>query len=454
MKPERGERIRRWLPRLIWAVAASPVLLWWARRSLQADDALIAAVALAGAALVMTLRERQAFSQNGWYAAAGAMALYGAGVLCGVPATLLGLPLLASLVLTPGPWRRGRVPSPAVVGLLVLALPAVMMLELYFGYPLRLVASASAGMVLRAAGVPLMREGALLTLPGCPIWVDAPCSGIRMLWSGLWLVLVLCGLCGLGWRRTAVAVGATVVIVVAANGLRVTGLALAAAGGLLGCSWFHTGVGVASFAFGALGIAGTVHALRPLGAPARPPVLVPISAKGRALYLMVCVVAGIVAFGGNTHVAATPAAEFPGWPATFEGESIREGPLLPEEAAFASHFPGRVGRFVCGEKTVIIRWVTRPSHRVHSAGDCLRASGWTVRPLPLEVDPAGVGGAWGAFRCVRGSVVLQVREQCSAPDGRTWPDVSSWFWAAWSGRTAGPWQVVTVAVREPDHRSQ
>lgn len=360
MKHQHATWVQRWLPRLLWATAAAPVLAWWARRSLRGDDALIAVTALAGAVLVVASRKQSTAPQNGWYAAAGAMGVYGIGAASSVPATLLGLPLVAGLVLLPGPWRRGNVPNPAVAGLLVLALPAVMMLELYFGYPLRLVASISAEAVLRAAGIPLTREGMLLTLPGCPVWVDAPCSGIRMLWGGLWLALVLCGLGGLGWWRTAAAAGVAVVAVVAANGLRVT----------------------------------------------------------------------------------------------FEGEVLHEGTLRADEAAFATRFPGKVGRFACGEKTVIIRWATRPSHRVHSAGDCLRAAGWSIQPQPLAADPMGIGGAWGVFHCVRDGVVLRVRERCAAPDGQTWPDVPSWFWAAWCGRTAGPWQIVTVAVREPPHNSQ
>ncbi len=413
---------------LLWAVAGWPVLAWWVRRASNADDALAAGAALAGAALVVaSQRGPTARARDGWLAAAAAMALYGAAAVAGLPATLLGVPLLAGLLLTPGPWRRGPLPDPAVAGLLVLGLPAVMMLELYFGYPLRLAASTGVEVLLAAAGVPVAREGVLLTLPGQPVWVDAPCSGVRMLWGGLWLTLVFSGFASLNWWRTLAAGLIAAGVVTVANGLRVTALVFAAAGVLPSGGVFHEGIGLASFAMGVAGIAMAVRQLRPkagsgigrLSASANtkeedhgcltaspsgegcthpsscggacrcevgPPVLSPARAmRGRSLYLMVCGAVTALSFlvSGETNAVDTADAAFSGWPTVFEGQSLQEGPLLPHEMAFAARFPGRVGRFACGGWTVIIRWVTRPSHRVHGAADCLRSAGWRITPLPL-----------------------------------------------------------------------
>lgn len=169
--------------------------------------------------------------------------------------------------------------------------------------------------------------------------------------------------------------------------------------------------------------------------------------RGRSLYLTVCGAVAALAFllSGETNAVDTADAAFSGWPTVFEGRPLQEGPLLPHERAFAARFPGRVGRFACGGRTVIIRWVTRPSHRVHGAADCLRSAGWRITPLPLASDPVG---AWGVFRAEQAGVTLRVRERCADAGGYTWSDVSSWFWAALLGRTSGPWQVVSVAERE------
>ena len=54
------------------------------------------------------------------------------------------LAALTALLFLPGPWRRGRLPDPAVTGLLALSLPATMILDLVCGYPLRLAATFDA----------------------------------------------------------------------------------------------------------------------------------------------------------------------------------------------------------------------------------------------------------------------------------------------------------------------
>ena len=56
------------------------------------------------------------------------------------------------------------------------------------------------------------------------------------------------------------------------------------------------------------------------------------------------------------RVSTEVAAAFPGWPAVFEGKALPEESLTSLEQDFAVSFPGRIGRFRCGEKTVILRW--------------------------------------------------------------------------------------------------
>ena len=135
-------------------------------------------------------------------------------------------------------------------------------------------------------------------------------------------------------------------------------------------------------------------------------------------------------------------AQFPGWPETFDGDVLVEEPQSEFEEKFAQNFPGRIGRFRAGRRTVILRWTTRPTHRVHGAAYCLRATGWRIEPLPLEGDGAGV---WTAFRATWGGEALNVREQVRGADGTTFADVPDWFFNALLGRTAGPWWIVTVA---------
>ncbi len=139
---------------------------------------------------------------------------------------------------------------------------------------------------------------------------------------------------------------------------------------------------------------------------------------------------------------ATGHGAFPGWPETFEGHTLAETPLAESEALFDARFPGKIGRFRAGGDIVVMRWAEKVSHRVHPLAVCLRANGWSVEPLPIVRRE---DGDWSAFTARKGSGALVVREQVRAADGAVIPDVEGWFWQALTGRTVGPWLVISVA---------
>lgn len=70
-----------------------------------------------------------------------------------------------------------------MAGLSVLALPLLSSLQFYAGYPLRVV-TAEASRWLLAPGFEVAREGATLMVDGRLVIVDAPCSGVQMVWLG------------------------------------------------------------------------------------------------------------------------------------------------------------------------------------------------------------------------------------------------------------------------------
>jgi exosortase/archaeosortase family protein len=121
-------------------------------------------------------------------------------------------------------------------------------LQFYLGYPLRIVSGETAARLLNLAGFPAIREGALLNWRDHAVFIDAPCSGIKMLWAGMLLALALSALRGLGPGRTlglaVVAFGA----VVAGNILRTTSLFFLETGVVRGPAWAHSAVGIATFA--------------------------------------------------------------------------------------------------------------------------------------------------------------------------------------------------------------
>ncbi len=163
-------------------------------------------------------------------------------------------------------------------------------------------------------------------------------------------------------------------------------------------------------------------------------------------FLAACLLAALVPllgpFAPRERFAAT-APSFPGWPTHWEGKRLHPREASPAEASFARHFPGRIAAFHDGSHHLLLRYVVTATRRLHPAGDCYRGAGYAVAPRPLRVDPDG--RRWGCFSALKGEERLLVCETIRDEDGRTWSDVSSWYWAAALGRSAGPWWTVTLA---------
>ena len=168
--------------------------------------------------------------------------------------------------------------------------------------------------------------------------------------------------------------------------------------------------------------------------------------RGSLWFLTACALAALVPLfprGGDAR--SIPA--FPGWPERWEGRALRPRPATPTEAAFAQRFPGRIAAFDDGRRHLLLRYVTEPTRRLHPAGDCYRGAGYTTDARPLRVDDRG--RRWGCFRARRGETDLRVCESIGDAQGRSWSDVSSWYWAAALASSPGPWWAVTIAEALP-----
>lgn len=163
---------------------------------------------------------------------------------------------------------RGR-GAAGMWGLLILSLPVVSTLQFYLGFPLRLLAAHSSGLALRVCGLAVTCEGSLLTWRGEAIVVDAPCSGIHMLWFGMYVALALSAFHRLRVLNTALAVLISLGIIILANIVRVTGLFFKEARIVILPDWTHAAIGAAIFASAVFSITGIVHRLeecKPCGA--------------------------------------------------------------------------------------------------------------------------------------------------------------------------------------------
>ncbi|HWT00764.1 MAG TPA: archaeosortase/exosortase family protein [Pyrinomonadaceae bacterium] len=168
--------------------------------------------------------------------------------------TAVGL-ALSALVL-------GRRCHAGLLGLLYLALPVIPSLQFYGGYPLRVFVATVTAPLLRLAGFSVVREGTCLDWGGQLIWIDAPCSGVRMLWVGLFLVCLLAAVYDLRPLRTLYGLAAACVVIVLGNVFRAVALFYVEAKVVLMPAWSHDYVGVVAFAVVAAGIVMIVRRLR------------------------------------------------------------------------------------------------------------------------------------------------------------------------------------------------
>jgi exosortase/archaeosortase family protein len=115
------------------------------------------------------------------------------------------------------PATRARLP---LAGLFVLALPVISSLQFYAGYPLRVVTAQLSTWVLQAAGMDALRSGSTMQVAGRLVIVDAPCSGVQMVWLAYFAACTVAAVAGVSDRRFMTRLPWVGLIVLAGNVLR------------------------------------------------------------------------------------------------------------------------------------------------------------------------------------------------------------------------------------------
>jgi exosortase/archaeosortase family protein len=136
----------------------------------------------------------------------------------------------------------------ALTGLLLLSLPVVSSLQFYLGYPLRILCGSISLPILSVAGFPVSLEGTSLRYGDLLVSIDAPCSGVRMLWTGLFLTFTLACVYHLKTKAVIATCGISIFLLVLANSWRTAALFLLEAYPILHLDWLHGLTGTVIFA--------------------------------------------------------------------------------------------------------------------------------------------------------------------------------------------------------------
>ncbi len=462
-----GIRIDR-IPALAWlglqSAALWPTWQWMAERmSDGSDDPLgLLAIAALGWLSWTVRRELRAAPRLDWLllASAGTVAASLSGVASALPPLATGL--IAVLAWACGllaflPQRTAAAP---VIGLAVLALPLLSSLQFYAGYPLRIV-TAEISRWLLSPGFETMREGSTLVIDGRQVIVDAPCSGVQMVWLGYFTACAVALWARRGGRSFLVRLPVVGLTVLLGNVLRNSLLLALEATERPLSAWAHDVWGLSVLAL-VCGIIARTMAAGGMREPTR--CGTPFGRfllqnrfvdriAHKALFaaaMTSSLLIGIAdaAIGNQVQVESPLSARTAGlkdWPATWDGNPLRPMALSAVEHRFAQKFPGSIARVTDGESLFVLRRADVPTRMLHPAVDCYRALGYRIDHARLERDAQE--RMWRCFSASRKQgQTLRVCERIVDAEGMAFTDTSAWYWAAAAGRSKGPW-LATTRVR-------
>jgi exosortase/archaeosortase family protein len=148
-----------------------------------------------------------------------------------------------------------------LLGLAVLSLPLIASLQFYLGYPMRVLVGNLAVAMLRMTGYAVVREGVGLLFRNHTVMIDAPCSGVKMLWVGAYLISVLACVWDIGVVKTFIGGMTGVVVIIIGNALRAASLFYTEVGLIDLPGWGHNAVGMIVFAITAMVVAVVMQRL-------------------------------------------------------------------------------------------------------------------------------------------------------------------------------------------------
>ncbi|MCP3869332.1 MAG: exosortase/archaeosortase family protein [Gammaproteobacteria bacterium] len=228
-------------------IAFWPVWIWYGQRTIDGSDEPWGVMALVIALAIVFLRKPLHQPSSRVIAACTTLAVIYALGHSLLPDLVKGGLAAISLACLLSSMSYGRLVQPALAGLMMLSLPLIASLQFFGGFPLRLVTSYIVAFVLEAIGLEVQAQGTLLHWAGEIVAVDAPCAGIKMLWSGLFLNFTLAARADLNFGITWLCTSLTLLSVFAGNLLRTMTLFFVESGIVSAPDFMHQTIGLVAF---------------------------------------------------------------------------------------------------------------------------------------------------------------------------------------------------------------
>jgi len=235
---------------------------WYYQRvaaSLEEALGLIAVFILLIFLALRSFRQNRVIYQFSLWPVIGLLLLYGVSFFLSVPSIIQAAIAFMAIAVIVYWLSFGRQPPISFWILVSFSLPIVPSLQFYLGYPARLISASLSVPLLQMNGLSVSQSGTYLVWQDQTIQFDAPCSGVTMLWAGLFFSLFVSLVFKFNFFKTVFALFIACVLVLFGNVLRATSLFYLEAGLIdSSASWLHEGVGVIAFIGTASGILFTL----------------------------------------------------------------------------------------------------------------------------------------------------------------------------------------------------
>lgn len=437
---------------ILFQIAAfSSVWRWYYSRVFDASDEFYGILALIAIAVISFKSRGKSLADSNFTLIAASVAVYAISFPF-LPPLLRAAVAVTSLTFTISGWQFGRKFHFGIWSLFLLSLPIVASMQFYLGFPLRVIVGETTAFLLKLNGLAVFREGACLHFGEQLIWIDAPCSGVKMLWAGFFLTALLVTVYNFRPFKSVLAFIIAFGILLSGNIFRASGLFYLEAGIVKMPGFAHEAIGIAAFILTCAGIAAAILKLKKsriaesTSHTDKSENSFSLNQLQVSIFALICLAAFTVSFlpiGKENPKVAQNNVKFPD---RFENEPLRQLDLSEREKFFLQDFPGEIKRFTQNGREIIIRYVTEPTRKLHPASDCFSAIGYRIAPLPLKIDESAQ--KWSCFSAVKNNENLKVCERIYSENGENWTDVSSWYWSALSNENQKYWALTTAEINE------
>ena len=236
------------LPLIALSISFWPVWNWYGERVVDGSDEPYGILALVAALVIVFAKsaKRRELSASVLLLITGASVFYALAAER-LPLLLQGIICVLCLTVLISQLFFDRKLHLGLLGLLVLSLPLIASLQFFMGFPLRFITAKLSAEIISCIGFPVHAEGTLLHWRGELVALDTPCTGIRMLWSGLFLHFLLSSWRGIENKLTLLGYSLSMLIIFGGNLLRTVLLFFTESRIVSAPEWMHSGIGLISF---------------------------------------------------------------------------------------------------------------------------------------------------------------------------------------------------------------